>query len=413
MSKSRVQSLDHEQGLLNGTPISLDQDSLLRLSKKLPSGDLPSPKLTLSPPSQIKRDLSRSEPWRPLAPSTYPLATSKSPPQLRSQSHERSSVRTPGASPSTTFGDENQDIRGVIIRSFAPRVAVFASTDTEEFIRRKGFKDGLHSLIRPYGEQLQGKVIIRDSVGGSKAWDDFGVRIVDSRRLQYHSVDFFGVEISGPDTRGQVSDNEDASQSHTQPQRWNSESVIDRVLGHFLDTEERVVHGPNGDYFDGGSRPRLWSPESPSLFPAYLRKLLSSANIVPYETFTHPVACMIAVSSHHPAPIEALRQLYVDTSHGGNRAPAWLGTEYLRYYVLIHDEESDDITKSTALFDLMKRHFGLHCHLLRLRGSQCVPSDDDSSEIPPCEWLSAEEELDQLRAKGKLLPFLVELTTRY
>jgi hypothetical protein len=73
--------------------------------------------------------------------------------------------------------------------------------------------------------------------------------------------------------------------------------------------------------------------------------------------------------------------------------------------VLVHDEDRDDIAESTRLYDQMKRHFGLHCHLLRLRSDQCVVTDDDSTEVPPCEWLSPEEELSKMNetSKGILL----------
>lgn len=54
-----------------------------------------------------------------------------------------------------------------------------------------------------------------------------------------------------------------------------------------------------------------------------------------------------------------------------------------------------------ALFDQMKRHFGLHCHLLRLRsGGRAVLSDDDSVEVPKSQWRSAAEELAEIQAKG-------------
>jgi hypothetical protein len=92
----------------------------------------------------------------------------------------------------------------------------------------------------------------------------------------------------------------------------------------------------------------------------------------------------------------------------------WVNSEYLRYYVLVHDEERDDITKSMNLFEQMKRHFGLHCHLLRLRSSQCVLTDDDSVELPPCEWISAAEELARIEAQdveedvGDATPYLFE-----
>jgi len=297
------------------------------------------------------------------------------------------------------LNNSNQELRQIIVRSFAPRVAVYASTDTEEFVRGKGFEDGLYGLLRPYGERLQGKVIIRDSIGSSKAWDDFGIRFVDSQHMQrsitHHSTGgAFDQEFRGP-----VNGSQFASEHSKPSQSSDPETAVDQVL----DREGTSLGGSNGLFeFDGKiHEPR---PRSLQLHKTYLRKILSCVPLVPYETFSHPVACVIAVSSRHPAPIEALRQLYASTGHGSNRNPAWVGTEYLRYYVLIHDEEKDDITKSTALFDLMKRHFGLHCHLLRLRSSQCVETDDDSTRVPSCEWRSAGEEMDQDRARGKL-PF--------
>jgi hypothetical protein len=67
----------------------------------------------------------------------------------------------------------------------------------------------------------------------------------------------------------------------------------------------------------------------------------------------------------------------------------------------VHDEDRDDISESTKLYDQMKRHFGLHCHLLRLRSNQCVVTDDDSVQVPECEWLSPSERL--LGRAGKLI----------
>jgi hypothetical protein len=108
---------------------------------------------------------------------------------------------------------------------------------------------------------------------------------------------------------------------------------------------------------------------------------------------------VIAISSRNPHPIEALRNLYDESSRGEKRLPLWVNNEYLRYYVLVHDEERDDITKSMTLFEQMKRHFGLHCHLLRLRSSECVATDDDSVQLPRCEWLAAPEEISEIQTR--------------
>ena len=347
-----------------------------------------------------RESLSTSESRLPLSRGSPSLSKSVSSSDLHTQSYEPSSLSD--QHPSNLVHDRNARHKHIIVRSFAPRVAVFPSPDTEDFIRAKGFRDGLYSLLRPYGERLHGKVVIRDSVGGSRGWDDFGIRFINSQALQEASARYAGGGVDGQDARNSANGPQRVSEQTRLSYSDRTGTSIDTVLSSYL----RTVGAPSEseeeghlNFEDTSHEPQLG--QSP-LYLIYLRKLLSSASIVPYETFSHPVACLIAISSRHPAPIEALRQLYANTSHEGNKIPAWMGTDYLRYYVLIHDEENDDITKSTALFDLMKRHFGLHCHLLRLRRSQCVMTDDDSTRVPPCEWLSAEEEIEKDCLKSTL-----------
>ncbi|KAJ5677947.1 uncharacterized protein N7477_003580 [Penicillium maclennaniae] len=257
--------------------------------------------------------------------------------------------------------DGSEDIRSLIIRAFSPTVAVHASDDTEELIRNKGFKGGFCELVRPFGETVQGKVVIRDSVGSSRAWEDFGVRFVDLKKFE----------------RNPVSRDSGRGLPLTQ---------IEEVLEKHLDSAE----GPGGVV---STKDVLGFSATTPLFKLFLRQLLASTPVGPHETFGHPVASVITISSRNPAPLETLRQLYAESSTGNKRLPEWVNQEYLRYYVLIHDEERDDITESTKLYDQMKRHFGLHCHLLRLRSSQCVVTDDDSVQVPQCEWLSPHERL--------------------
>ena len=301
------------------------------------------------------------------------------------------------------MNDGNEEYRQTIVRSFAPRVAVYASEDTNELVGQKGFAGGLHTLLRSYGDRLHSRVIIRDSVGGSKGFDDFGVRFIDCQEMQRASIGDLGGANGDQEARILLNGAQYGYEKPNNPRLSENGTAIDQLLNHYLHADDSTSDGRRGTYVDHGGRPSdVRSTYSP-LYPIYLRKLISGSSLVPYETFSHPVACMIAVSSHHPAPIEALRQLYASTCRESNKTPAWVGTEYLRYYVLIHDEENNDITKSTALFDLMKRHFGLHCHLLRLRTSQCIQTDDDSTKVPMNEWLSAEEELGLLRSRGEYI----------
>jgi hypothetical protein len=236
-------------------------------------------------------------------------------------------------------------------------------------VRQKGFKDGFWELIRPFGENVPGKLVIRDSVGSSRGWEDYGVRFVDLKE-----------SCQPPDGLNQG--------------RNSSLGQVESVLEKQLDSP--------GTPLGGSVHPNdlLGLSTTSPLYKLYLRQLLSIATASPHETFRHPVASVIATSSRNPAPLESLRQLYADTNNGSRRVPDWIHPEYLRYYVLVHDEDRDDISESTKLYDQMKRHFGLHCHLLRLRSNQCVVTDDDSVQVPECEWLSPSERL--LGHAGKL-----------
>ena len=322
--------------------------------------------------------------------------------ERRSQSQSRSSDSSPSRN-SSLPGTQPDSNHQLIARSFAPRVAVFASPDTEELIKGKGIKGGLHGLLRPFGENVPGKVIIRDSIGGSRGWDGFGIRFINSHVLQQSTTAAAsGLWDSQARFNGALSP---TSHRSSQDPTSSIEASLERSL-------RSIRSSPSNGLTSFASEEAADQDDARSnvAYCKFLRKLLSSSPLVPYESFGHPVTCLIVVSSHNPAPIDALRKLYASTAHGSQTVPEWMGTEYLRYYVLIHDEEADDITKSTALFDLMKRHFGLHCHLLRLKSSESMPSDDDSSRLPPLEWLSAEEEMAMERMKGKIaVPYLLNM----
>ena len=393
---------EHETGSPGATSVRPQPGLALGSSREVTSSGLP--EITASSSSTFvksRESLSSSESRSSLTAGSSPLSKPRSSSKSHPHGHDPSPTGSRWSSSSTSAYDSSSPLKQIIVRSFAPRVAVFASPDTEDFVREKGFRDGLYTLLRPYGERFPGKVVIRDSMGGSRGWDDFGIRIMDSEALQKASAPHADGDAEGQDARNLVNGSQRLSKQTGSLYSDKPRTSIDRVLDSYLRTTGAASESPEKGHhdFEGMSYESRTVPSR--LYLIYLRKLLSSASIVPYETFSHPVACLIAVSSRHPAPIEALRQLYSNTGHGGRKIPAWMGTEYLRYYVLIHDEENDDITQSTALFDLMKRHFGLHCHLLRLRRSQCVLTDDDSTRVPSCEWLSAEEENEKLCTRGR------------
>ncbi|CZR63292.1 related to GSG1-sporulation specific protein [Phialocephala subalpina] len=328
-----------------------------------------------------------------------------------SRSVSPSGVGTPRMSTGSVFGgagtageqisaaDRPEDPRNLILQAFVPHIAVHTSLDTRELVKDKGFKGGLWELLRPFGERIQGKVTVRDSIGAGRAFEDFAVRFVELNDGLEISEAVPGLRKSQEGKALASNGNKSSPEIVARRARIGGdinaiETLVDRHLAH----AEDFPSISSEDYLNFGNGTR--NPDIPSPFyTLYLRRLLSGMPLAPHETFAHPVACVIAISSRNTSPIETLRKLYDESSFGDKRLPLWVNTEYLRYYVLVHDEERDDITKSMTLFEQMKRHFGLHCHLLRLRSTQCVSSDDDSVPLPRCEWLTAAEEVVEIQAR--------------
>ena len=315
------------------------------------------------------------------------------------------SVFSPGASTTARSSSPagvgraaaHSETRDVILRAFFPHVSILASQDTEELIRHKGINGGLLELLRPFGERVQGKVTIRDSSGVSRSWEDYGIRFTGVRDgLESPRVaDRRSTESGGSAPRN----GQRTSMLEYKPARLRSggdvpqvEEVVER---HLTFAEEQS--GPlEADYLTHKDAQSTDARAASPFYTLYLRRLLSGFPMVPSETLSHPVASVIAISSRSANPIEELRNLFHSSNQGEHRLPQWVHNEFLRYYVLVHDEDYDDITKSTNLFDQMKRHFGLHCHLLRLRSTQCLPSDDGAVKLPHCEWTAAAEELAEI-----------------
>lgn len=261
-----------------------------------------------------------------------------------------------------SIADNNDETRTTIVRAFSPVVGVLASPETEDLIKTKGFEDGLTSLLQPYGERISGKIVVRDSTGSSRAWDDFGVRFFNLKET-----------VQKPSAKG--------------PQTLET---LEELVEQYLDQH-------TGEDVGGGLH------EMSPYYRLFFTRLLSSQTLSEHETFLHPVAAVIAISSSTLNPIETLRSLYSQTAQGSLASPSYSNPEYLRYYVLVHDDDHDDCAKSAALFDQMKRHFGLHCHLLRLKSGDPVTDNDEVEDLPDQEWPSAFADVSRLQRTTQLV----------
>ncbi|TQS34161.1 hypothetical protein Golomagni_05467, partial [Golovinomyces magnicellulatus] len=360
------------------------------------------PKTRYSTPSDLNT-LPRIEsglPFRRSNPSAASLyASTLSPPGSRSISP--SGRRSPSAALSATVFDAGQghglpenaednpgEPMSLLLKAFVPHVAVYASEDTEKLVAEKGFKNGMWELLRPFGERVQGKVSVRDSSGVTRTTEDFSIRFTR-----------FGQDIVHPDPsvsgQAQETNEKKGGAQDTSSRDKNFVNEVETVVERHLSYAESSNHGAS--IHETIRKPGIDTERASPYYALYLRRLLSGLPITAQETFAHPVACVTAISSRNENPIEELRQLYAETSQGEKRLPPWVDNEYLRYYVLVHDEENGDIERSMSLFEQMKRRLGLHCHLLRLRCSPSVESDDDSIPLPRSDWMTATEELEAIK----------------
>jgi hypothetical protein len=65
--------------------------------------------------------------------------------------------------------------------------------------------------------------------------------------------------------------------------------------------------------------------------------ILSLRGITEHETFDHPVATMIVISSSNPDPVSTIMQLYNPNVPSFTIDKPYVDTNILRYYVVLHD----------------------------------------------------------------------------
>lgn len=205
-------------------------------------------------------------------------------------------------------------------------------------MQEKGFRGGFAELLRPFGEDLQSRINVRDSQGLGVSHDDFGVRFVGLAHMAASGERWeTGMTRAAGMNGGAGGSNNTARRRDEAFVGGNVEEVEELMELQLRGKEEGADRDfADEDYAAGGDMERR------TPYWRYLRRLLSALPVSPHETFSHPVACVIAISSRNKAPIEALRSLY--TSGTEVPLPGYVHAEYLRYYVLVHDEDRDDIT---------------------------------------------------------------------
>ncbi|ODQ63667.1 hypothetical protein NADFUDRAFT_84289 [Nadsonia fulvescens var. elongata DSM 6958] len=268
-----------------------------------------------------------------------------------------SSIASSDSNPSKTA----INCKNITSQAFCPRVLVVASPDADELARESGF-DRLTTLLQPFGDEIIGRVCIRDSQSITLNCENYSVRFNDV--------------IGGglPTTSGDIV-NRNVVLFKTQDH--------ESLLKIQVEEQENFLNWELSLSYRNQLKRKLYLDQ-------FFRRIIANPPVTSFETFSHPVACVYAISSRNANPLETLAQL-PKTINNGTPPAEYINRDYLRTYVLIHHENEDDLEQSRTLLEKMKRQFGLHCYLLRIGRHKAT--EDQYQVIKQSCWITAHEEL--------------------
>nr|XP_043638144.1 trafficking protein particle complex subunit 8 [Erigeron canadensis] len=146
----------------------------------------------------------------------------------------------------------------------------------------------------------------------------------------------------------------------------------------------------------------------PTWFQYFNKELVHSVSFSDHETFDHPVACLLVVSSNDEDPINKFVDLF-----NPNKLPSLLNDGAMdpkipKYFILVHDNQDGSSERATKILAEMRNTFGSNdCRLLCINSSQDGIADHEpnpwehySSNISPGQHLGCllnNEDVDELK----------------
>ncbi|RIB08725.1 ER-golgi trafficking TRAPP I complex 85 kDa subunit-domain-containing protein [Gigaspora rosea] len=239
-----------------------------------------------------------------------------------------------------------QSPKDFVTRVLSPRIAVLSSPDADQVCQASNFPDFL-TLIKPFGERIEGKVFTKDSQGAPNPIENFTVRFVNLTRLEQPDI-----QLTSQILANRVKFvNNSLSKDGLTPIKTKS------------DVTERYLEA-NQD-------------ELTPWYAEYRRWFFGFTGVSEHETFEHPVACILATSSSNENPIDTLRQMYNITTPAPIFEKGFMDPNILKCYVLLHDNHK-------AIYDEIKRTFKQDCYFLKLNSipPALLSEDHDSFSIP-------------------------------
>lgn len=296
--------------------------------------------------------------------------------------------------------------------ALAPRIAVLSSPDVDEVLAPNNIHN-LSDFLKPFQSSIEG-VTVRTSQLETRHCKSFPLSFEDlekflptqatSNQTLFTPADIVGSPQSQQGTPHKNSNHKPAytrpevildavsarisskskalwenpdirtpQQTHTRQHKRNKSSVCDVDAGLSSSSEESA--------WEDLDRYRNTKIEYLTPWFTDMRDLvLGTRHVEEHETFGHPVAIVLAVSSSSSDPMNAFASLYEKSQ--AHACPAFSQRPYVdplvfRYYLLIHDvsKQGTDMSESIALLENVKKTYGLHCCLLTVNSAHTPIAD--------------------------------------
>ncbi|KAL5034933.1 hypothetical protein RTP6_002703 [Batrachochytrium dendrobatidis] len=126
-------------------------------------------------------------------------------------------------------------------------------------------------------------------------------------------------------------------------------------------------------------------------FQHYLRLISLYMGISEHETFNHPVACLVVVSTSDPDPVATARDLLTESNIPHALRKPYMDPYIQRLYLLIHDPEEAPNVDPDAILANMKRSFPTYMLTINTR-----PANSDQAQSVPDIWSASISETAEL-----------------
>ncbi|SNX85279.1 uncharacterized protein MEPE_03988 [Melanopsichium pennsylvanicum] len=275
--------------------------------------------------------------------------------------------------------------------ALSPRVAVLSSPDVDRVVQLNGIPD-LSTLLRPFESSVE-RLSVRTSLLETRFCDRFPLRF-DSYSLfnpdAVHAISLSSSQhLPRPSTIGHFNEELLDRVNHliaTNIKKWDAQVARPVAFAESIhppkDTRDEDEDGDtkSSDVLDEtlAQLQRGSLEETAPWFVAVQQLVFGQRGIAKHESFGHPVAILLAVSSASADPMNDFAKLYEATTQSSPfPAHPYINPDTLRYYVLIHDVRTSgsDLASSKEILEQVKKTYGLHCCLLAINSA----SDDRSA----------------------------------